>query len=78
MSIEETRLLVHKSIYWINMNADREDTVKNYLTYLDFQATQPKNKIIPQKIPGGCGNLSWADIFTINNKNYICIVDYND
>ena len=26
--IAKTRLLAHKSIYWINMNADTEDTVK--------------------------------------------------
>ena len=39
MGIEMTRLLAYESIYWINMNADIEETVKNSITSLDFLAT---------------------------------------
>ena len=52
MDTEKKRLLTCESIYWINMNADIEDTVKNCPTCLDFQATQPKDKTISHKIPG--------------------------
>ena len=30
MRTEKTGLLAHKSIYWININTDVEETVKNY------------------------------------------------
>ena len=33
MGIEKTRLLVHESIYWININDDIENVI-------DFQSTQ--------------------------------------
>ena len=34
IGIEKTRLPAHKSIYYININADMEDTVKNALHIL--------------------------------------------
>ena len=39
MGIQRTRLLAQKSIYWINMNTDIGEAIKNYSTCLDFQAT---------------------------------------
>ena len=39
IGIRKTRLVARKSIFWINMNADIEETVKNCPTCLDFQAT---------------------------------------
>ena len=76
LGIEKTRMLVHKSIYWININAGIEDTVENCHTGLDFQATQPKEKTISHKIPDRMWESVGADIFTITNKQYLCIVDY--
>ena len=57
------------------MNADIEETVKNCPTCIDFQVTQPKDKIISQKIPGRSWISVAADIFTINNKDYLFIID---
>ena len=39
MGTEKTLLLACKSIYWINMNVDIEEMIKNCPTCLDFQAT---------------------------------------
>ena len=39
MGIEKTRKLACKLIYWANMNADIEETIKNWLTSYNFQAT---------------------------------------
>ena len=44
MGIDKTRLLVHESVYWIGMNADIENHIKNCSTCHDFQQTQPKEK----------------------------------
>ena len=36
MGIEKRRLVVCKSIYWVNMNAYIENAVKQCLTYLEY------------------------------------------
>ena len=37
MSIEKTKILVHKSLNWIGINADIENHIKNCSACLDFQ-----------------------------------------
>ena len=44
MGIEKSKLLVHKSIYWVNVNNDIKNYIKNCNTFLEFQQTQPKEK----------------------------------
>ena len=46
MGIEKTKPLAYESIYWTNINDDTEKCIKNCSTYLTFQQTQPKEKII--------------------------------
>ena len=75
MDIEKTRLITFKSIYWINMNAEIEDTGKNCPTCLDFQETQPKDKTISHKIPGRPWESVRANILALHNKYYLCTVD---
>ena len=59
------------------MNADIKDMVKNCLTGLDFKATQPKDKTMFHEILGRLWEYVGADIITINNKHYLCILDYH-
>ena len=47
------------------------------MIYLTFQVTQPKDKLIPHDIPGMPWRAVDADIFMLNNKAYLCIVDYH-
>ena len=42
-----------------------------------FQQTQPKEKIIQHDIPIRQWDVAGMDMFSINNNNYICIVDYH-
>ena len=37
---------------------------------------QPKNIIIPHEIPGKPWETLGTDMFTLNNNNYFCVVDY--
>ena len=60
------------------MNADTEEVIKYCPTCLDYQATQPNDKVMLHKILGRLWKSVGADIFTINNKLYLCIVDYNN
>ena len=50
IGIEHIRLLACESIYWINMNTGKDETLKNYPTCLDFQAAQCRDKIISHEI----------------------------
>ena len=48
MGIEDTCLLMCESIYCVN--TDMERTIKNWLTCLDFKATQLKDQNVLQKL----------------------------
>ena len=51
MGIEKTELLAHESVFWHNINADIEAYIKVFAKYLEFQQTQPKEKIMHHNIP---------------------------
>ena len=57
------------------MNANIDETVIHCPTCLDLQTAWPKDKTISHKIPGRLWECFRADIFTSNNKHYLCIVD---
>ena len=61
MGIEKMRLLAHKSIYWISINADIGNAVNNCFTCPNFQEVKPKERIIHHEIPGK----PWGVIFYI-------------
>ena len=52
-------------IYWFNMNANIENTIKHFFTCLDFEQTQPKEKIIHHKIPGKPLEVTGPDVFQL-------------
>ena len=66
--IEKTNLLVHKLVYWVNINTDIEDHIKGFNTCHEFQQTQPKEKIIHHDILLRPWEVLGADIFHLNNK----------
>ena len=74
MGIEKTKLLAHESVYWSSINADIGNYIKCCGTVLEFQQTQPKEKIIHQDIPLRPWEVIGADVFHFNNKYYLCIV----
>ena len=77
MGIEKTKLLTCKSMYWVNLNNDIENHVQNCSKCLEFQQTQPKEKTIHHDILLGPWEVLGVDVFQLNNKNYLCVVDYH-
>ena len=73
IGIEKTKLLVCKSVYWIDMNADFENHTKNCSTRLDFQQTQLNEKFILHDIPGKLWEVIGTKMFTLNNKSYFAL-----
>ena len=45
MGIEKTKLLVHKSVYWIGVNADIENHIKIVLHGFIFSKTNRKKNV---------------------------------
>ena len=77
MGIKKSKLLACKSIYWTNINNDIESFSKNCTTCFTFQQTQPMDKIIHHDILVRPQDVFSADMFTLDNKQYLCIVDYH-
>ena len=74
---KKTRSLVCYSIYWVNINHGIENTIKNVLVCLDSQVTQPNVMKIYHEIPVIPPEAVGADVYTVNDKNYLCVVDYH-
>ena len=74
MAIEKMRVLAHESVYWVKINTDIENTVKQCATCMAYQQTQPCEKIIPYEMPQKSWDVISVDIFTVNT--ILCTVDY--
>ena len=68
---------MHEPVYWVDINADKDNHIKCCNMCLEFQQTQPKEKIVHHNIPLRPWEVLGADVFHFNNKNYLCIVDYH-
>ena len=75
--LSKLKLFTCESVYWININTDIENHIKSCNTCLEFQQTEPKEKIIHHNIPLRPWEVLGVDIFHLNNKNYLCIIDYH-
>ena len=69
MGIEKTKLLMHESVYWVNINTDIKKHIKGCNTCLDFQQMQCSEKIIHHGILLRLCEVLGVDIFHLNNKN---------
>ena len=77
MGIEKTKLLAQECVYCPSINADINKYIKQCPTCLQFQQMQPQERIMYHNIPLQPWEVVRADMFHYNNKNYLCIVDYN-
>ena len=69
------RLLQRETKYRVNFTTYIENAIKNCSPYLKFQPHKPKEKLLPHEIPSNPWKTAGSDIFMLNNKTYLCIVD---
>ena len=74
MGIEKISLLMTESEYWVNMNANIEQTVKQCHVYLEYQYTQLCKTTLQYDIPCKLWEVVGADIFMNNNNKNHCII----
>ena len=74
MGIKKTKLLACESVYWMGINVVIESHIKIVLHAL---TSSKHNQQIHHNITGKPWYIIGVDMFTLNNKNYLCIVDYH-
>ena len=76
MGIKKMLLLTHESVYQINIKTDIENMVKQCATNMEYQQTQPCEKMIPYEMLHKHWEVLGANIFTIKSNTSLCIVEY--
>ena len=73
MGIDEMRLLVIEAVYWLKMNTDIENTVCQMPR---LSTDLAEEKVLIYEIPCRLWEVQGADVFMVNNKMLLHIVDY--
>lgn len=74
--IEKTKARARTVVYWIGMNRDITDMVAKCHTCMDVRNKNPKEPLNPTPIPEGPWQVLGSDLFTLNNEDYLIVVDY--
>ena len=75
--IERCKCRARESIYWPGLNGELKDLVSNCSTCLQYRNAQPEEPLIPHNIPTEVWSKVGTDLFSIKNKNYLIVTDYN-
>ena len=75
IGIEKTLFLLRESVLWINMNVDIECTVKQCTACLEYQWMHSQEKLALWNTMQTMEVVA-VDVFLMNGKNLLCIVDY--
>ena len=77
LGIEKCRRRARSAMYWVNMNRDIELAVKRCSICARYSNKQQKEPLLPHDKP----NQPWVkvgtDLFTLQGKNYVAVVDYH-
>ena len=65
-----------EAVYWPGMNKDLTDFISKCEICNTFQNNQAPEPLIPHEIPSRPWQIIAANIFTVNNKDFLCTVDY--
>ena len=71
MGIEKTQVSACELVYFMNINADIKNIVKQCATHMGYQQTQPYEKIIPYEMLHKPWEVGGVNISTI--KSYIIV-----
>ena len=63
-------------VYWPNINRELKEFISKCETCNTFQPSQKKEPVICNEIPQRPWEKIGCDIFTSNNRDYLCTVDY--
>ena len=76
IGIQGTLRRAREIIYWPGMNKDLEDYISKCETCNTYQSSQQKEPLICHDVPHRPWEKVGCDIFTLNEADYLCTVDY--
>ncbi|XP_048759452.2 uncharacterized protein K02A2.6-like [Ostrea edulis] len=76
LGITGTRRRAAECLYWPNMNNDIKDFISQCETCRSMEVANAKMPLVPHDIPDRPWSKVGVDLFTLNNINYLIIVDY--
>jgi hypothetical protein len=63
-------------VFWLGMSSQIQDMISKCHICCSFQRNNPKQPLIPHESPTQPWEKVGADLFEVNNKTYLIIVDY--
>ena len=76
LGIEKCKKRAREVIYWPRINVDITEMVQNCTSCLLYKPQQQAESLQPHAVPNRPWEKVAADLFTLNNRDYLVIVDY--
>ncbi|XP_054864601.1 uncharacterized protein K02A2.6-like [Amphiprion ocellaris] len=76
LGIEKCKRRARTAVFWPGINADIEKMVSSCDTCIKHQAKQPKEPLTVTDIPDEPWQKVGTDIFHLDGKNYLLVIDY--
>jgi len=76
LGIEKTKQLARTSVYWPGLSRDIERLVSKCHVCQSFQRAQQREPLMPHPVPERPWQKVSADIFTLDRKDYLLVIDY--
>ncbi|XP_030851255.1 uncharacterized protein K02A2.6-like [Strongylocentrotus purpuratus] len=76
LGIEKCKRRAREVLYWPRINQDITEMVQNCNSCLMYKPKQQTESLKPHTVPNRPWEKIAADLFTLNNKDYMVIVDY--
>ena len=76
LGIEKCKRRAREVMYWPNINNDITIVVQNCRSCLEYKPRQQQERLTPHSTPARAWEKVAADLFTVEGKNYIVMVDY--
>ena len=74
--IESCLRRAREAVYWPGMTAEIKDHIAKCTVCAAYQKEQPKEPLISHKIPNRPWETIGCDLFHLEDKDYLCTVDY--
>ena len=74
--IERTKLLARNTVYWPGISKDITELISDCETCISFRNAQPTKPLLKHEILDQVWLKIGTDLFSIDNKDYIIVVDY--
>ena len=76
LGIEKCKKRAREVIYWPRINADIAEMVQSCTSCLMYKPKQQAESLNPHAVPNRPWEKVAADLFTLNNREYLVVVDY--